>query len=204
MNGWRMFTVRSCLFCYVCFSQVSILYASLHFSLYIKKSHDLQFLTIMHLVIMHFNILSPFNFLDKTLTLLKTGAKALSYKLNASAQMDSIDLPPLRQLSPCKLKSTSNLKQMLLTDKLQLKVSNKIINVSCVYNYCNLTWFAWFCNIYFLVGYPDGSLRMLSADRSIYNKQMLLLWSSTMFFLFVCMRWLFRNILSELLSICVS
>ncbi|XP_050452718.1 apoptosis regulatory protein Siva-like [Cataglyphis hispanica] len=65
---------------------------------------------------------------DKTLTLLKTGAKTLSYKLKASAQMDSIDLPFLQQLSPCKLKSTSNLKQMLLTDKLQLKVSNKIIN----------------------------------------------------------------------------
>lgn len=83
--------------------------------------------------------MSLFNFLDKTLNLLKTGAKTLSYKLNTSAQMDSIDLPPLRQLSPCKLKSTSNLKQMLLTDKLQLKVSNKIMNVSCIYD-CYITW----------------------------------------------------------------
>ncbi|XP_072758049.1 uncharacterized protein [Anoplolepis gracilipes] len=64
---------------------------------------------------------------DKTLTLLKTGAQALSHKLNSSMQTDSIDLPPLQQLSP-KLKSKSNLKQMLLTDKLQLKVSDKIIN----------------------------------------------------------------------------
>lgn len=67
---------------------------------------------------------------DKTLTLLKTGAKALSYKLNASAHMDPVELYPLRQLSPWKLKSTSNLKQMLLTDKLQLKISDKVINDS--------------------------------------------------------------------------
>ncbi|KMQ98954.1 apoptosis regulatory protein siva-like protein [Lasius niger] len=37
---------------------------------------------------------------DKTLTLLKTGARTLSYKLNASAQMDPVDLPALRQVLP--------------------------------------------------------------------------------------------------------
>lgn len=81
-------------------------------------------------VLCSFNILFLLNFLDKTLALLRTGAKALSHKLNASAQIDSIDLS---SLSPHKLKSTSNLKQMLLTDKLQLKLSDKIINVSYIY-----------------------------------------------------------------------
>jgi len=65
------------------------------------------------------------NVYDRTLSLLKEGAKALVHKLNTSAQMD---LPSPQRLSPCKFRSTSNLKQMLLTDKLQLKTSNKIVN----------------------------------------------------------------------------
>lgn len=69
-------------------------------------------------------------FLDKTLSLLKAGAKALSHKLNESTQMDSIDLPSPQPLLSCKLKSASNLKQMLLTNKLQLIASDKIISVS--------------------------------------------------------------------------
>ncbi|XP_025162778.1 uncharacterized protein LOC105190437 [Harpegnathos saltator] len=65
---------------------------------------------------------------DKTLSLLKAGSKALSHKLNKSAQIDPIDLPSTRLPVSCKLKSASNLKQMLLTNNLQLKVSDKIIN----------------------------------------------------------------------------
>ncbi|XP_011701417.1 PREDICTED: apoptosis regulatory protein Siva-like [Wasmannia auropunctata] len=61
---------------------------------------------------------------NRTLSLLKAGAKALTtHKLNTSGQMDSVDLS-----SPCKFKSTSNLKQMMLTDKLQLKTSDKVVN----------------------------------------------------------------------------
>jgi len=62
---------------------------------------------------------------DRTLNLLKAGAKAFAYKLNAAAQIDL--LSPQRP-SACKFKSTSNMKQMLLTDKLQLKASDKVIN----------------------------------------------------------------------------
>lgn len=131
----------------VCFVIQSVLLKfqfSMHISLYISlyeykyinsllKNRNL-YVTFDNTLLHPFNILFLLNFLDKTLTLLKTGAKALSYKLNASVQMDPIELSPLRQLSPWKLKSTSNLKQMLLTDKLQLKISDKIINVSFVYN----------------------------------------------------------------------
>ncbi|XP_024875985.1 apoptosis regulatory protein Siva-like [Temnothorax curvispinosus] len=65
---------------------------------------------------------------DRTLSLLKAGAKALAHKFNTSAQMDSTDLPSTQRPSPCKFRSTSNLKQMLLTDKLQLKTSDKLVN----------------------------------------------------------------------------
>ncbi|XP_012531589.1 apoptosis regulatory protein Siva [Monomorium pharaonis] len=64
---------------------------------------------------------------DKTLNLLRAGAKAFAHKLNTSVQMDSVDLLS-PQHSPCIFKSTSNLKQMLLTDKLQLKTSDKVVN----------------------------------------------------------------------------
>lgn len=67
---------------------------------------------------------------DKTLNLLKAGAKIFSCRLNKSAQMDPTDLP-LPQT--CKLKSMSNLKQMLLTNKLQLTASDKVINDVQVY-----------------------------------------------------------------------
>lgn len=63
---------------------------------------------------------------DRTLSLLRAGAKTLAHKLNTSTEMDSIDVP--FPPSPCKFRSTSNLKQMLLTDKLQLKPSDKIVN----------------------------------------------------------------------------
>lgn len=64
---------------------------------------------------------------DRTLNLLRAGAKAFTHKLNTSAQMDFVDLAS-PQHSPSMLRSTSNLKQMLLTDKLQLKTSNKVVN----------------------------------------------------------------------------
>ncbi|KYN07780.1 Apoptosis regulatory protein Siva [Cyphomyrmex costatus] len=64
---------------------------------------------------------------SRTLSLLKAGAKVLSHKLNTSGQMDSVDLP--QRPSPCKFRSTSNMKQMLLTDKLQLKTSDRVVNV---------------------------------------------------------------------------
>ncbi|XP_011050669.1 PREDICTED: uncharacterized protein LOC105143846 [Acromyrmex echinatior] len=65
---------------------------------------------------------------SRTLNLLKAGAKTLSHKLNTSGPMDSLDLPSPQCLSPCKFKSISNMKQMLLTDKLQLKTSDKVVN----------------------------------------------------------------------------
>jgi len=67
----------------------------------------------------------------KTLNLLKTGAKTLSHKLNTSGQMDSLDLSSPQCSSSYKFKSISNMKQMLLTDKLQLKTSDKVVNVGC-------------------------------------------------------------------------
>lgn len=76
-----------------------------------------------------FKLNIPYAFPDRTLSLLKAGAKTLAHKLNTSAQMDSMELPC--PSSPCKFRSTSSLKQMLLTDKLQLKLSDKIINVGC-------------------------------------------------------------------------
>lgn len=75
-------------------------------------------------------ILFSLNFLDKTLSLLKAGAEALSKKLNKSIQMDPIDLSLPQPLSSCKLKSS--LKQMLLTNNLQLIPNDKIINVSFI------------------------------------------------------------------------
>ncbi|XP_014467673.1 PREDICTED: apoptosis regulatory protein Siva-like [Dinoponera quadriceps] len=69
------------------------------------------------------------NVYDKTLNLLKAGAKALSHKSRKSTQMDLTDLPlPPLPPSSCKLKSISNLKQMQLTNKLQLMASDKIIS----------------------------------------------------------------------------
>ncbi|KAG5335463.1 SIVA protein, partial [Acromyrmex heyeri] len=68
---------------------------------------------------------------SRTLNLLKAGAKTLSHKLNTSGPMDSLDLPSPQCPSPCKFKSISNMKQMLLTDKLQLKTSDKVVNVGC-------------------------------------------------------------------------
>lgn len=63
---------------------------------------------------------------DKTLNLLKAGAKTYVNGLNKSPT-DSTHLvtsgPP-----SYKLKSSSSLKQMLLTDRLQLKTSDKVIN----------------------------------------------------------------------------
>lgn len=117
-----------------CSLEISILCTHLYvFFFFILKNRNVTITFDSNAPLLRrFNILFSLNFLDKTLTLLKTGARTLSYKLNASAQMDPIDLPALRQMSPCKLKSTSNLKQMLLTDKLQLKISDKIINVSSV------------------------------------------------------------------------
>lgn len=67
---------------------------------------------------------------DRTLSLLKAGAKALSHKLNTSGQVDSVDLS-LPCPSPCKFRSMSSMKQMLLTDKLQLKTSDRVVNVGC-------------------------------------------------------------------------
>ncbi|XP_012223639.1 apoptosis regulatory protein Siva [Linepithema humile] len=64
---------------------------------------------------------------DKTLSLLKTGAKTYVQRLNRS-HMESIDLSSSELLLSSKIKSSSNLKQMLLTDKLQLKASDKIMN----------------------------------------------------------------------------
>lgn len=72
----------------------------------------------------------PHTFPDRTLNLLRAGAKAFAHKLNTSAQMGSIDLVS-PQRSPCIFKSTSNLKQMVLTDKLQLKTSDRVVNVGC-------------------------------------------------------------------------
>ncbi|KAL0126489.1 hypothetical protein PUN28_005090 [Cardiocondyla obscurior] len=69
---------------------------------------------------------------DRTLSLLREGAKTLSHKLNTSGQIDSMDLPSFPCSSPCKLRSSSNLKQMVLTDKLQLKSSNKVVNDICI------------------------------------------------------------------------
>ncbi|RLU19738.1 hypothetical protein DMN91_008295 [Ooceraea biroi] len=63
----------------------------------------------------------------RTLNMLKAGVKALSHRLNTSTQMD-LDLALPQSPLFSKSKTTSNLKQMLLTDKLQLKASNKIIN----------------------------------------------------------------------------
>ncbi|XP_018343201.1 PREDICTED: uncharacterized protein LOC108749160 [Trachymyrmex septentrionalis] len=65
---------------------------------------------------------------SRTLNLLKAGAKTLSHKLNTSGQMDSLNLSLPQCPSPCKFKSISNMKQMLLTDKLQLKTSDKVVN----------------------------------------------------------------------------
>ncbi|XP_011645109.1 apoptosis regulatory protein Siva-like [Pogonomyrmex barbatus] len=62
---------------------------------------------------------------DRTLSLLKAGAKALAHKLDTSAQ-DFVDLPSLESSLPCR--SKSNLKQMLLTNKLKLKTNDKVIN----------------------------------------------------------------------------
>ncbi|XP_020285469.1 apoptosis regulatory protein Siva-like [Pseudomyrmex gracilis] len=64
------------------------------------------------------------NVYDRTLSLLKAGAKARSQKLNTSDQENSIDLSSPRP--PYKFKS--NLKQMLLTNKLQLQTSDKVVN----------------------------------------------------------------------------
>ncbi|XP_011877573.1 PREDICTED: apoptosis regulatory protein Siva-like [Vollenhovia emeryi] len=63
---------------------------------------------------------------DKTLSLLKAGARAFVHKLNTG--MDSPDPTSPRRPSPCKFRSTSCLRQMLLTDKLQLKPSDRIVN----------------------------------------------------------------------------
>jgi len=62
--------------------------------------------------------------------MLKVGMKTFSDKLNTS-QMD-LNLSSPQSPSLNKFKTTVNLKQMLLTDKLQLKVSDKIIDVSLV------------------------------------------------------------------------
>lgn len=143
-------------------------------------------------------------FSDRTLSLLKEGAKALTHKLNTSAQMDPVDLPSPQYLSPCKFRSTSNLKQMLLTDKLQLKTSDKIVNVGCVTALALGTSCTALRLRFSSTGYPDRPLWMLPVDRSIYSKRMLLLRSGTVFLLSVCMHYLLRIVLSELLSACVS
>jgi len=62
--------------------------------------------------------------------MLKAGMKIFSDKLNTS-QMD-LNLSSPQPSSFNKLKATGNLKQMLLTDKLQLKASDKIIDVSLI------------------------------------------------------------------------
>jgi hypothetical protein len=60
--------------------------------------------------------------------MLKAGMKIFSDKLNTS-QMD-LNLSSPQPSSFNKFKTTGNLKQMLLTDKLQLKASDKIMDVS--------------------------------------------------------------------------
>jgi len=45
--------------------------------------------------------------------------------------MDSVDLSLPQNPSHYTFRSTSNLKQMLLTDKLQLKSSDRVVNVGC-------------------------------------------------------------------------
>ncbi|KAH0954094.1 hypothetical protein HN011_010432 [Eciton burchellii] len=65
---------------------------------------------------------------DRTLNMLKAGMKIFSDKLNTS-QMD-LNLSSPQPSSFNKFKTTGNLKQMLLTDKLQLKASDKIMDVT--------------------------------------------------------------------------
>lgn len=137
---------------------------------------------------------------DRTLSLLKAGAKTLAYKSNSS-MMDSTNLP-VQHPSPCKFRSASNLKQMLLTDKLQLKASNKVVNVSHRTAFDTWTILLWLFVLF--PGCPSRPLWMWPIDRSVCSECMLLLWSGAVFLLSIRVYQMRRIVLSELLSICVS
>lgn len=140
------------------------------------------------------------NISDRTLSLLKAGAKACSQKLNTSDQENSIELSSPRP--PHKFKS--NLKQMLLTNKLQLQASDKVVNVISIHKLQEKIVYYLQINLNLILGCPNGSLWMLSSNKSIHRKQMLLLWSDTLFLLFVYMCELLRIVLPKLFFICVS